>query len=106
MPSGQLGIRNYQELYQWSLEQPGDFWYELARFAGVRASWGAGRAIEDGQCMPGARFFPTARLNFAEICCASTTAIRRRVPQRARRTSASSPTTSRSTKRSRASPPD
>jgi acetoacetyl-CoA synthetase len=61
-----LRLSGYDELYAWSIANPGEFWFELARFADVRASWGDGPAIENPQRMPGARFFPTARLNFAE----------------------------------------
>jgi len=42
----------------WSLAEPEHFWSELARFADVRAQWGAGPVIEDAGRMPGARFFP------------------------------------------------
>lgn len=59
-------IRNYDELYAWSIAYPGEFWTELARFADIRADWGSGPAIENPHQMPGARFFPSARLNFAE----------------------------------------
>ncbi|TLY75269.1 MAG: acetoacetate--CoA ligase [Gammaproteobacteria bacterium] len=58
-------LREFGELYAWSLAEPGHFWSELARFADVRAEWGAGPAIEHAGRMPGARFFPGARLNFA-----------------------------------------
>ncbi len=58
------GLRDYEELYAWSLEQPERFWRELARFAEVRAQW-SGPALEHRERMPGARFFPEARLNFA-----------------------------------------
>ena len=61
-----LKLASYTDLYAWSLERPGDFWSELARFADVRAAWGTGPALENASAMPGARFFPTARLNFAE----------------------------------------
>jgi acetoacetyl-CoA synthetase len=59
-------LRDYAELYAWSLSAPEQFWTELARFADVRADWGAGPVIENPGRMPGARFFPGARLNFAE----------------------------------------
>src|SRR5256885_2127993 len=59
-------LREYAELYAWSLAEPADFWSELARFADVRADWGAGPAIEHPARMPGGRFFPGARLNCAE----------------------------------------
>src|SRR6266403_4002461 len=58
-------LREFGELYAWSLAEPEHFWSELARFADVRAQWGAGPVIEDAGRMPGARFFPGARLNFA-----------------------------------------
>jgi acetoacetyl-CoA synthetase len=56
----------YPELYQWSIEHPDEFWVELARFADVRGVFGDGPVIENPGSMPGARFFPNARLNFAE----------------------------------------
>jgi acetoacetyl-CoA synthetase len=66
-----LRLRDYGGVYTWSIENPAEFWQELASFAAVRAAWGTGPVIADdsGQPstkMPGARFFPTARLNFAE----------------------------------------
>jgi acetoacetyl-CoA synthetase len=61
-----LRLKDYGDLYAWSVGQPAEFWKELARFAGVRAEWGAGPAIANDAQMPGARFFPGARLNFAE----------------------------------------
>ena len=61
-----LHLHNYDDLYAWSVSQPADFWQELARFAGVRAAWGTGPALANPDQMPGARFFPNARLSFAE----------------------------------------
>lgn len=66
-----LKLHSYADLYAWSVEQPADFWTELARYAEVRADWGTGPVMandagEPGGAMPGARFFPDARLNFAE----------------------------------------
>ena len=60
-----LALRDYAGLYAWSIESAADFWTELARFADVRAEWGVGPALEHPERMPGARFFPHARLNFA-----------------------------------------
>src|SRR5215472_3630882 len=59
-------LADYDSTYAWSLRSPARFWTELARFAGVRADWGEGPVIEHATQMPGARFFPAARLNFAE----------------------------------------
>jgi acetoacetyl-CoA synthetase len=61
-----LRLRDYTELYAWSLSSPAEFWAELARFADIRADWGPGPAIENPTAMPGARFFTDTRLNFAE----------------------------------------
>ena len=61
-----LALEGYEDLYAWSVARPEQFWTELARFAGVRADWGEGPAIEHPERMPGARFFPNARLNFAD----------------------------------------
>jgi len=59
-------LPDYDALYAWSLAQPAQFWSELARFADLRADFGDGPVIEHPGRMPGARFFPTAQLNFAE----------------------------------------
>ncbi|MGC1457131.1 MAG: acetoacetate--CoA ligase [Steroidobacteraceae bacterium] len=61
-----IAVANYPELYAWSVCEPEGFWSELARFAEVRADWGAGPVLADAGHMPGARFFPNARLNFAQ----------------------------------------
>ena len=61
-----LQLRGYDDLYAWSLSKPTDFWQEVAHFAGVRVDWGPGPLLENPTQMPGARFFPNARLNFAE----------------------------------------
>ena len=61
-----LKLDGYEQVYAWSLAHPEEFWTELARFADIRADWGAGPVLENAERMPGARFFPNARLNFAE----------------------------------------
>jgi acetoacetyl-CoA synthetase len=60
-----LRLRDYGDLYEWSLRSAESFWAEMARFADVRASWGAGPVIENPTAMPGARFFGDTQLNFA-----------------------------------------
>ena len=60
-----LQLQDYTQLYEWSLAYPQEFWTEMARFADVRADWGTGPVLENPKAMPGARFFPDARLNFA-----------------------------------------
>ncbi|MGH8150536.1 MAG: acetoacetate--CoA ligase [Steroidobacteraceae bacterium] len=60
-----LALTAYEDLYAWSVERPEEFWTDLARYCGVRADWGSGTVVEHPGRMPGARFFPGARLNFA-----------------------------------------
>jgi acetoacetyl-CoA synthetase len=53
------------KLHRWSVEHRAEFWSALWDFLGVRGIKGA-RLLENGDAMPGARWFPDARLNFAE----------------------------------------
>ncbi len=61
-----LAIANYPELYRWSVEQIPDFWATMWDFADIRASQGYTQVVDDLTRFPGARWFPGARLNFAE----------------------------------------
>ncbi len=56
----------YAPLYEWSVQEPAAFWTAVWDFCGVIASARGDRALADGDRMPGARWFPDARLNFAE----------------------------------------
>jgi len=60
---------HYREIWEWSVHQPGDFWQSLWDFFAVKASATAAVALESAE-MPGARWFPGARLNYAENVCA------------------------------------
>ena len=60
-----LSLKNYRELHAWSVAQSADFWDLVWDFCGVIGDKGARRLI-DGDKMPGAQFFPDAKLNFAE----------------------------------------
>jgi acetoacetyl-CoA synthetase len=59
-------IPDYRALYQWSLEEPEAFWRLVWDDAGVIASTRGEPVLLNGDQMPGARWFPNARLNFAE----------------------------------------
>ena len=59
-------FRTYTELYQWSVEKIPDFWARLWEFAGIKASRGYDRVVDDLKKFPGATWFEGARLNFAE----------------------------------------
>src|SRR6185436_12771025 len=57
---------DYGELYAWSIANPEQFWQSEWSFCGVIGDAGGGKVLLDGDRMPGARWFPQARLNFAE----------------------------------------
>ncbi len=57
---------NYFSLHAWSLENPGAFWSAVWDFCGVLASQRGDAVLENADRFPGARWFPGARLNFAE----------------------------------------
>ncbi len=59
------GRRDWAGLHRWSVEQREEFWDLLWDFCEVRGEKGS-RILLDGDRMPGARWFPDARLNFAE----------------------------------------
>ena len=61
-----LRLDGYHELYRWSIEQPEAFWTAMWDFGGVIAQARGERVLADADRMPGARFFPDAKLNFAE----------------------------------------
>ncbi|MBL7203231.1 MAG: acetoacetate--CoA ligase [Desulfobacteraceae bacterium] len=56
----------YAPLYQWSIENIPDFWASMWEFAEIKASKPYTQVVDDGTKMPGASWFPGARLNFAE----------------------------------------
>jgi acetoacetyl-CoA synthetase len=58
-------FENYDALYDWSLKEPGAFWSSLWRFCDVIGDRGE-RALINADDMIKARFFPDAKLNFAE----------------------------------------
>ncbi|WP_416242614.1 acetoacetate--CoA ligase [Azospira sp. APE16] len=58
-------LNDYDALWQWSVDQPAAFWSLLWDFCGVVGDKG-GTVLEDGDKMPGALWFPEARLNYAE----------------------------------------
>jgi len=59
------GFSSYADLHRWSVDRREDFWSLLWDFSGVIGEKGE-LLLVDGDRMPGARFFPDARLNFAE----------------------------------------
>lgn len=58
-------LPDYGALHEWSIQDREDFWSLLWDWGGIVGEKG-GRILVDGHRMPGARFFPDARLNYAE----------------------------------------
>lgn len=58
-------FRSYNELHAWSVASPDAFWREIWNFGKIIGEPGE-RTVVDPDRMPGARWFPDARLNFAE----------------------------------------
>ena len=56
---------SYDRLWRWSVDDIDGFWRAIWDFFGVTAD-GAPEPVLDQRAMPGARWFPHARLNYAE----------------------------------------
>ncbi|MDP7522694.1 MAG: acetyl-coenzyme A synthetase N-terminal domain-containing protein, partial [Arenicellales bacterium] len=61
-----LELDDYSSLHQWSVDQPEHFWGLLWDYMGVISSQPYECVVKDVAVMPGAKWFPGARLNFAE----------------------------------------
>ena len=59
-------LNSYDDLYNWSVDKIPDFWASLWEFADIKASKPYDAVVTDLDKMLGARWFPGARLNFAE----------------------------------------
>ena len=60
-----IELADYTALHRWSVDDVAAFWnavWDFGRVIGDKT----GPALVDGELMPGARFFPDARINFAE----------------------------------------
>ena len=55
-----------KDLYNWSVEMIPDFWDAVWKFSGIIASQPYSKVVEDLSVFPGTKWFPGAKLNFAE----------------------------------------
>ena len=61
-----VDIKDSRQLIQFSIDEREKFWLSLKNFAGfIAATWGE-RVLINGDKMPGAKWFPDAKINFAE----------------------------------------
>src|SRR5439155_12494305 len=60
-----VALPDYTALYRWSIDESEAFWREIWDYGGVTGEIGQ-RTLIDAHKMPGAQWFPDAKLNFAE----------------------------------------
>ena len=60
------GLSDSASLFDWSVAEPEKFWTAVWDFCGVIAETRGERVLVDADKMPGAQWFPDAKLNFAE----------------------------------------
>src|SRR3954462_14319669 len=61
-----VALPDYAALHAWSIKEPAQFNRLIWDYCGVIAERQGDIVLEHGDRMPGARWFPQARLNFAE----------------------------------------
>ena len=61
-----VDLPDYTALHAFSIAEQEKFWISVRDFCNIRAETWGDRVLVDGDKMPGAKFFPNARLNFAE----------------------------------------
>ena len=62
----EIDITTYEALHHWSITATDDFWRCIWDYCEVIASEPSGVVVQHANKMPGALWFPDARLNFAE----------------------------------------
>ena len=62
----QIDLSSYDKLHEWSVTNIEDFWSLIWEFCKIRASKTSERIVENKNKMPGARWFPDAKINFTE----------------------------------------
>ena len=61
-----LDLNSYPDFYRWTVDEPELFWDSVWEWCGVVSGRKGSSVLVDGDKMPGAKWFPDARLNFAE----------------------------------------
>ncbi|MDP7027602.1 MAG: acetoacetate--CoA ligase [Candidatus Marinimicrobia bacterium] len=62
----QLSLKNYSQLYDWSIERVEDFWGSFWEYSKIIYNSPYSNVVDDITKMPGAKWFEGATLNFAE----------------------------------------
>ena len=61
-----VSLKGGKDLFKWSVEKIPDFWEAMWKFSGIIASKPYDKVVEDLYVFPGTKWFPGAKLNFAE----------------------------------------
>ena len=64
--SHHLSLKNYDDLYSWSIQDIPSFWESVWEFCEVKYSTPYSEIIDDTSKMPGAKWFTGSQLNYAE----------------------------------------
>ncbi len=59
-------LSDYDDLYEFSIGEPARFWTLVWDFCGLKGNGDRETVLVDGDRMPGARWFPNVKLNFAQ----------------------------------------
>ena len=59
-------LDSYADFHRWSVDHPAEFWSEVWDWCSVLCAKKGAPVLVDGERMPGAKWFPEARLNFAQ----------------------------------------
>ena len=61
-----INIENFTDLHTWSIENKANFWSSIWDFFDVIGSKGMEPFIDPINQMPGSKFFPNGKVNYAE----------------------------------------
>ena len=61
-----LNLTSFADLHSWSIENKSDFWSSIWDFFDIIGSKGTKPYIEPINQMPGSKFFPNGKVNYAE----------------------------------------
>ena len=64
--SHHLSLKNYDDLYSWSIQDIPSFWESVWKFCEVKYSTPYSEIVDDTSKMPGAKWFTGSQLNYAE----------------------------------------
>ena len=61
-----LNLDSFANLHNWSIENQSDFWSSIWDFFNIKGSKGIEPHIDPINKMPGSKFFPNGKVNYAE----------------------------------------